>query len=77
VFWPTPSSAFVINGGHSSTGASTTTFVIAVADEDELVVGAPDLPEGIDYDRWVGLVNPASRERFADRLDLLETLDDD
>jgi hypothetical protein len=32
---------------------------------------------GIDYSRWTGLVRPAPREAFADRLDLLDILDDD
>jgi len=71
----TPSSALVIQN-RRSTGSSAATFVI---DEigDDLVVGAADLAGGIDYDRWVGLVNPAPRHAFADRLDLLAELDDD
>lgn len=35
----------------------------------------PDLPEGIDYERFTPLVNPAPREAFADPLDLIEEED--
>ena len=33
-------------------------------------------PGGIDYDRWIGVVEPSPREDFADRLDLLDLLED-
>lgn len=33
--------------------------------------------DGIDYDRWTGIVRPSPREAFADRLDLLDILDED
>jgi hypothetical protein len=32
---------------------------------------------GIDYDRWADLVRPSPREAFADRMDLLDILDED
>lgn len=47
--------------------------------EDEPVpqpLGVPDLPHGIEYDRWVGLVRAAPRSTFADSLDLLD-IDDE
>jgi hypothetical protein len=34
-------------------------------------------PGGIDYDRWTEVVRPAPRGAFADRLDLLDVLDED
>jgi hypothetical protein len=33
--------------------------------------------DGIDYDRWTGIVRPSPREAFADRIDLLDILDED
>lgn len=35
------------------------------------------LPGGIDYERWTGLVQPSPRDEFADRIDLLNILDED
>jgi len=34
-------------------------------------------PEGIVYENWVGVVKPDSRDAFADRLDFLESFDDE
>lgn len=34
-------------------------------------------PDGIEYDRWSRAVQPAPRALFADRLDLLDILEDD
>jgi hypothetical protein len=45
------------------------------AELTEILIGPPDLPGGIDYDRWVGLVKPAPREAFADPLDLIDYFD--
>ncbi len=36
----------------------------------------PDFPEGIDYDRWTGIVHPSPRSAFADSLDLLDFADE-
>ena len=36
----------------------------------------PDFPHGIDYERWSSVVQPAAREAFADRLDLIDLFDD-
>ena len=36
----------------------------------------PDFPQGINYDRWTGVVQTSPRDTFADRLDLLDLLDD-
>ncbi len=33
-------------------------------------------PEGIDYDRWGAVVKPSPRSAFADRLDVVDLLDD-
>jgi hypothetical protein len=46
------------------------------SDHERLVTtDPPDLPEGIDYERWARLVKPVPREAFADSLDLLNLLD--
>jgi len=40
------------------------------------VVAGQSFPEGIDYERWAAVVQPAPREAFADRLDVLDLFDD-
>jgi hypothetical protein len=55
--------------------ASATGNLVFVAYDDELT--GSDLPQGIDYDRYTGLVRPAPRGTFQDPLDLADLFDDD
>jgi hypothetical protein len=55
----TASSAIVVALAHHGSGT-----------EALQVIGPPDFPEGIDYDRWLHVVRPSPREAFADALDL-------
>lgn len=43
----------------------------------ERVNTAPDMPGGIDYDRWAPLVKPVARNAYPDALDLLDYFDVD
>lgn len=43
----------------------------------ELVLGAPNFPEGINYAAWAHVVRPSPREAFADPLDLADLFDDE
>ena len=45
------------------------------AELTDVLVGAPEIPDGIDYDRWVGLVRPAPRAAYADSLELTDYFD--
>jgi hypothetical protein len=42
----------------------------------EVDVFESDFPDGIDYDRWAGIVDPSPRDGFADRLDLIDLFED-
>jgi len=44
---------------------------------DMEIAGGSYFLDGIEYDRWTGLVRPSPREAFADRMDLLDILDED
>jgi hypothetical protein len=43
----------------------------------DVELGAPEIPGGIDYDRWTENISPASRSAFRDSSDLLDFEDDD
>ena len=73
----TPSSALVVDANHQTrTSSSALSFFIETADDD-LAAPASRFPDGIDYGRWAGVVRPSPRDLFADRLDMLDDLDDD
>ena len=56
-----------------TTGERQTRFVWA----DLHTADGSEFPGGIDYDRWTEVVQPSPRDAFADRLDLLDILDED
>jgi hypothetical protein len=70
--------AIVVAGEHHHAGGTLGTIsgnFYVTADAHVALISEPDFG-GIDYDKWQAVVQPAARSAFADRLDILELIDD-
>ena len=75
---PRVASAIVVTSGPitgSDSGTVSGNFFVPYPSEF-VHLDEPDFPDGIDYDTWAAIVNPAPRETFADSLELLDALPD-
>jgi hypothetical protein len=73
---PRVANAVIVKGIASNASAATISASVYVPYTVPLV-GEPDWPSGIEYDKWAPVVQPSPRQAFADRLDIVELFGDE